>query len=165
MCSNLRYVFVTTSFHNYLKEFTLLLFLLMFFFPSSSSVSCFLWHQLILSLLCLFVPLLCYTSIALSPFLLQCLPTDYGVYACTLRGFWILRKFGFNELLPTVPFLCSSEFFPGFGCGVHGCKYSSVYFFLHCTNIKRLQGDLFVIVRQGYTTEFTLKSQFVTLHI
>lgn len=68
----------------------------------SSSVSCFLWHHSILSLLCL--PLSCSTFVFLSPVFSQCLPGDSGVYAWTLRGFWILRKFGFNSLLPTAFF-------------------------------------------------------------
>lgn len=57
------------------------------------------------------LPLPCSTFILLSAVFCQCLPGDSGVYACTLRGFWILRKFGFRSLLPTA-FFKASIFYP-----------------------------------------------------
>lgn len=77
-----------------------------------------------------FLPLSCSTFILLFPVFSQCLPGDSGVYACTLRGFWILRKFGFNSLLPTAFFGHQYFIMLLIACGTHGCN-ELLWVFVH----------------------------------
>lgn len=93
-----------------------------------SPVPCFLWHLIILSLLCL---LLFFLFLVLlppptphpsSPVFPQCISWDSGIYACTLRGFWILRKFGFTSFLPTASFRHQYFIRPLIECSVQRCN-------------------------------------------
>lgn len=120
MCSNLRdvcvtlhqYLIILTDFSSPLSSFLMFFSLLQFHASFGTTVFCPHCASLSSSPLLYFHP----------PVLRHRLPGDSGVYARTLRGFWILRKFGFNSLLPTAFFDFMHQYFIRLlvKCGVHG---------------------------------------------